>query len=80
MLQDVYAQANILSHKFSMCTDGVKMCLFRAYCTPLNTAQRRSNYKEASFQRLQAGHKDAMSILLKRLRCQYSSSQSINVL
>lgn len=29
------AQANVLLRKFSACTDGVKMSLFRAYCTPL---------------------------------------------
>ena len=48
----MYAQANILSRKFSMCTDGVKLSLFRAYCTPLYTAHLWSNYKKASLQKL----------------------------
>ena len=30
----LYAQANMLCHKFSMCSVPVKISLFRAYCTP----------------------------------------------
>ena len=32
----LYAQANMLARKFHMCTDDVKISLFRAYCTPLH--------------------------------------------
>ena len=35
----LYAQANMLARKFHMCTEDVKVSLFRAYCTPFYTAQ-----------------------------------------
>lgn len=34
----LYAQANMLMRKFSMCSPSVKRSLFRAFCTPLYTA------------------------------------------
>lgn len=34
----LYVQANVLSRKFSCCTDGVKLTLFKAFCSPLYTA------------------------------------------
>ena len=34
----LYGQANMLARKFHMCTDDVKIALFKTYCTPLYTA------------------------------------------
>ena len=64
----MYAQANILARKFSMCSEEVKITLFRAYCTPLYTAHLWSSYKKASLQKLKVAYNDAMRILLRRPR------------
>ncbi|KAL0970009.1 hypothetical protein UPYG_G00235880 [Umbra pygmaea] len=64
----IYAQANILARKFSMCSDAVKISLFKAYCTPLYTAHLWVNYKKGSMKRIQVAYNDAMRILLKRPR------------
>ena len=73
----MYAQANILARKFSMCSEAVKITLFRAYCTPLYTAHLWSRYKRASFQKLQVAYNDAMRILLKRPRWSSASAMFV---
>lgn len=60
----IYAQANMLIRKFSMCSDSVKCSLFRTYITPLYTAQSWCNYKKKSLQRLKVAYNDAMRLLL----------------
>ena len=44
----LYAQANMLCRKFSMCSVPVKSSLFRAYCTPLYTAYLWCRYKQGN--------------------------------
>ena len=61
----IYAQANMLLRKFSMCSDSVKCSLFRSYVTPLYTAQLWSNYKKMSMQRLKVAYNDARRLLLR---------------
>ena len=75
--RSMYAQANILVRKFSMCTEGVKMALFRSYCTSLYTAQLWAKYKKASLQKLQVAYNDAMRILLKRPRWSSASEMFV---
>jgi len=62
----MYAQAYILKHRFGMCTDKVKVSLFKVYCAPLYTAHLWSNFKKANRRRLKVAYNDAMRILLKR--------------
>ena len=60
-----YAQANMLARKFHMCTDEVKVSLFRAYCTPFYTAHLWCKYRTAKLRKLQVAYNDAFRILLK---------------
>ncbi len=55
----MYAQAKIFACGSSLCSDVVKMSLFKAYCIPLSTAHSGANYKKVSMQRLQAASNDA---------------------
>ena len=64
----LYVRANVLARKFGWCTVGVKLTLFKAYCSPMYTAHLWSKYKKASLQRLQVAYNDALRILLKRPR------------
>ena len=61
----LYAQANMLARKFYMCTDDVKVSLFRAYCTPLYTAHLWCNYSAAKMKKLHVAYNDAFRILLR---------------
>ncbi len=61
----LYAQANMLAHKFHMCTDDVKTALFRAYRTTLYTAHLWCSYSKAKMKRLQLAFSDTLRILLK---------------
>ena len=60
----IYAQANMLLRKFSMCSDDVKCSLFRAYVTPLYTAHLWYSYRVRSMQKLKVAYNDAMRLLL----------------
>ncbi len=64
----LYAQGNMLAHKFSMCTDDVKIDLFKAHCTPLYTAYLWCSYSKAKLNKLQVAYNDALWLLLKVLR------------
>ena len=70
----LYAQANILLRKFSMCSIQVKCSLFRAFCTPLYTAYLWCCYKNSSMRRLKVAYNDAMRLLLQVPRW-HSASQ-----
>lgn len=61
----LYAQANMLARKFHMCTNNVKVCLFKAYCTPLYTAHLWCSYSKSKYRKLQVAYNDALRILLK---------------
>ncbi len=58
--QKLYAQANMLMKKLYMCSDQVKINLFRAHCT--------CKFKKESLCKLQAAYSDCMRILLQKPR------------
>ena len=60
----LYAQGNMLVRKFYMCSIEVKIQLFRAYCTPLYTAQLWCNYNRASMRKLTVAYNDALRMLI----------------
>ena len=51
----IYAQGNALVRKFYMCTETVRISLFKSYCSSLYTSSRRSNYRSESLRKLQNG-------------------------
>ena len=63
--QRLYGHANSLVRRFHMCSDEVKIKLFRAYCTPLYTCQLWFNYKQKTMKKLLVGYNNALRILLK---------------
>lgn len=72
--RSLYGQANILVRKFHMCTDNVKIKLFKTYCSPLYTAPLWGKYKKSTLQKLKVAYNDAFRILMKKPR---SSSASL---
>lgn len=68
----LYAQANMLAGKFNMCTDVVKIALFKANFTPLYTAHLWCSYGKDKFNKLQVAYNDALRLKVPR---QTSDSQ-----
>uniref|UniRef100_A0A8C6PWR0 Reverse transcriptase domain-containing protein n=1 Tax=Nothobranchius furzeri TaxID=105023 RepID=A0A8C6PWR0_NOTFU len=61
----LYMQANTLARNFGMCSDPVKVSLFRSFCTPLYTAHLWCNYSKVVMKKLQVAYQDAFRILMK---------------
>ena len=61
-----------------VCSDKVKIQLFKAYCTQLYTAALWAKFKKASLQRLQVAYNDCFRILLKKPRSCSASGQFCN--
>ena len=49
---NIYAQGNALVRKFYMCTETVRMSLFKSYCTSLYTSALWCNYRLESLRKL----------------------------
>ena len=48
----IYAQGNALIRKFYMCTENVKIALFKSYCTTLYNSTLWCKYRRESFRKL----------------------------
>ena len=48
----IYAQGNALIRKFYMCTENVKIALFKSYCTTLYTSTMWCKYRRESLRQL----------------------------
>ena len=75
----LYAQANMLCRKFSMCSVPVKISLFRAYCTPLYTAHLWCRYKQGSIRKLTVAYNDSMRQMLRAPRSSSASHMFVSV-
>ena len=52
--RQLYAQGNALARRFHMCSDNVKVTLFRSYCSSLYTSQLWWKYRVNSIRKLYA--------------------------
>ena len=52
----LFVQGNIILRKFNMCSLGVKLTLFRTYCSPMYTAQLWWNYTKSTITKLQISY------------------------
>lgn len=74
----MYAQANMLIRKFSMCSGSVKTTLFRAFCTPMYTAHLWRRYRKCSMQKLNVAYNDGMRLMLKVPRWSSASQMFVS--
>ena len=63
-VKKLYAQGNSILRKFHMCSWDVKLTLFRAYCSPLYTAQLWWSHKRASINRLKVTYHNLFKMFL----------------
>ena len=59
----LYAQGNVLSRSFHMCSINVKNTLFRTFCTPMYTCHLWWNYKAQSFHKLKVAFNNAFRMM-----------------
>ena len=61
-------QGNVLLRKFHMCSIGVRLALFRSFCSPMYTSQLWWNYKKCTMKRLHITHHNVfkMSISMSK--------------
>ena len=60
----LFVQGNIILRKFNMCSLGVKLTLFRTYCSPMYTAQLWWNYKKSTITKLQIAYHNILKMFL----------------
>ena len=61
--QFLYAQGNMLIRKFYMCTDQVKVELFKSFCSSFYTSQLWWNYTKLSLKKLHVAYNNAFRML-----------------
>ena len=61
--RQLYAQGNALAHRFHMCSDNVKVTIFRSYCSSLYTSQLWWKYKVDSIRKLYVPYNNAFRML-----------------
>ena len=61
--RQLYAQGNVLSRRFHMCSLEVKNVLFRTFCTPLYTCQLWSRYTARSLHKLYVAYNNAFRMM-----------------
>lgn len=62
--RQLYAQGNVLTRKFHMCSNNVKVHLFRTYCSSLYTCQLWWCYKNATIKKLYVAYNNAFRLLM----------------
>jgi len=60
----LYAQGNVLKHRFHMCSVAVKLKLFRTFCYSLYTAHLWWNYAVCSFKKVNVAYNNAFRLLM----------------
>ena len=61
--RQLYAQGNALARCFHMCSDNVKVTIFRSYCSSLYTSQLWWKYKVNSIRKLYVAYNNAFRML-----------------
>ena len=66
--RQIYAQGNALLRNFFMCTESVKITLFRSFCTSLYTCELWCQYRSESLRKLCVAYNDVFRCLCREPR------------
>ena len=66
-------QGNILLRKFHMCSIGVRLALFRSFCSPMYTSQLWWNYKKCTMKRLLITYHNVFKMLISMSKYESTS-------
>ena len=73
--RQLYARANVLARKFYMCTDEVKITLFRTFCCNLYTCQLWWNFTQAATRKINVAYNNAFRMIMQLPR--YCSASNV---
>ena len=74
----LYAQGNILIRKLHMCSENVKVPLFKTFCSPMYTAHIWWNNRKCTIRKLYVAFNDVMRMLLDFPRYSSASLMFLN--
>ena len=60
----LFVQGNIILRKFNMCSLGVKLTIFRTYCSPMYTAQFWWTYTKSTINKFQIAYHNIFEMFL----------------
>ena len=63
--RQLYARANVLARKFYMCTDEVKVLLFRTLCCNLYTCQLWWNFTQTAMRKINVAYNNAFRMIMQ---------------
>ena len=63
--RQLYARANVLARKFYMCTDEVKVLLFRTFCCNLYTCQLWWNFTQTAMRKINVSYNNAFRMIMQ---------------
>ena len=63
--RQLYARANVLARKFYMCTDEVKVLLFRTFCCNLYTCQLWWNFTQTAMRKINVAYNNAFRMIMQ---------------
>ena len=63
--RQLYARANVLARKFYMCTDEVKVLLFRTFCCNLFTCQLWWNFTQTAMRKINVAYNNAFRMIMQ---------------
>ena len=66
--RQIYAQGNALLRNFFMCTESVKITLFRSFCTSLYTCELWCQYRSESLRKLCVAYNNVFRFLCREPR------------
>ena len=77
--RQLYAQGNALARRVHICSDNVKVTLFRTYCSSLYTSQLWWKYRVNSIRKLYVAYNNAFRMLFRLPRdCSASDMFAVN--
>ena len=66
--RQLYARANVLARTFYMCTDEVKILLFRTFCCNLYTCQLWWNFTQTAMRKINVAYNNAFRMIMQQPR------------
>ena len=66
--RQLYARANVLARKVYMCTDEVKILLFRTFCCNLYTCQLWWNFTQTAMRKINVAYNNAFRMIMQQPR------------
>ena len=66
--RQLYARANVLARKFYMCTDEVKILLFRTFCCNLYTCQLWWNFTQTAMRKINVAYNNVFRMIMQQPR------------